>query len=114
MRKLIQQLVSTITRFLVFFGIAFKAKYFIENGISGLFTNLGIQAVFANAYNAKAKPIERFFREMQDCFERLLPSFVGSCIDNKPAYLKRNEKKQELFPVKIKKNQGFNKKYTSF
>ncbi len=38
-------------------GKAFKAKYFIENGISGLFTNLGIQAVFANAYNAKAKPI---------------------------------------------------------
>ncbi len=36
--------------------------------------------------------LTRLFREMQDSFERLLPSFVGSCIDNKPAYTKRNEK----------------------
>ena len=74
-------------------GKAYKSKYFTEtDGITGLFVKLGIQAIFAKPYNAKAKPIERFFREMQDCFERLLPSFVGSCIDNKPAYLKRNEK----------------------
>ncbi len=73
-------------------GKAFKAKYFIENGMSGLFTNLGIQPVFAKPYNAKAKPIERFFREFQDSFEVLFSSYVGSSIENKPAYMKRNEK----------------------
>lgn len=74
-------------------GKAFKSNYFVENdGITGLFVKLGIQPIFAKPYNAKAKVIERFFREMQDSFERLLPSFVGSCIDNKPAYMKRNEK----------------------
>ena len=74
-------------------GKAFKSRYFTEtDGITGLFVKLGITPIFAKPYNAKAKPIERFFREMQDSFERLLPSFVGSNINNKPAYLKRNEK----------------------
>lgn len=73
-------------------GKAFRAKYFIENGLTGLFTNLGIQPIFAKPYNAKAKPIERLFREMQDSFEVLMPSYTGSSIIKKPAYLKRNEK----------------------
>lgn len=75
-------------------GKAFKSKYFVDNdgGITGLFVKLGITPIFALPYNAKAKVIERFFREMQDSFERLLPSFVGANIMDKPAYLKRNEK----------------------
>ena len=74
-------------------GKAYKADYFTaDDDISGLFIKLGITPIFAKPYNAKAKPIERFFREMQDSFERILPSFVGSCIDNKPAYKKRNER----------------------
>ena len=75
-------------------GKAFKSRYFndLEENVEGLFARLGITPIYALPYNAKAKVIERFFREMQDSFERLLPSFVGSCIDDKPAYMKRNEK----------------------
>ena len=53
---------------------------------------MNITPVFAQPYNARAKVIERFFRELQDGFERLMPSFVGANIMDKPAYLKRNEK----------------------
>lgn len=79
-------------------GRAFRAKYFTDDrgfnemGFNGLYSKLGIQAVFARPYNARSKVIERFFKEFQEGFERLLPSFVGSSIDNKPAYLMRNEK----------------------
>ncbi len=74
-------------------GKAFRSNYFLNSdGITGLFTQLGIQPVFAKAYNAKAKAIERFFKEVQEDFERLLPSFVGANINNRPAHLKRNEK----------------------
>ena len=77
-------------------GKAFKSKFFKGNlqecGIQGLFDNLGIIPVFAQPYNARAKVIERFFRELQDGFERLMPSFVGANIMDKPAYLNRNEK----------------------
>src|SRR5574344_2637337 len=77
-------------------GKAFRAKFFTgdfyESGINGLFSKLGITPVFAQPYNARAKVIERFFKELQDGFERLLPSFVGSNIFDKPAYMKRNEK----------------------
>lgn len=83
-------------------GRAFRAKYFIENGISGLFTNLGIQPIYAKPYNAKAKPIERLFRELQDSFEVMLPSYSGTSIIKKPAQLRRNEKlHKSIFKVNI-------------
>src|SRR5574344_397319 len=77
---------------------AFRAKYFTDDkgfnelGFNGLYSRLGIQTVFARPYNARAKVIERFFKEFQEGFEKLLPSFTGSSIQNKPAYLIRNEK----------------------
>lgn len=79
-------------------GRAFRAKYFNDDrgfselGFNGLYSKLGIEAVFARPYNARAKVIERFFKEFQEGFEKLLPSYVGSAIQNKPAYLMRNEK----------------------
>lgn len=79
-------------------GKAFKARFFTgdvnfeEAGLYGLFGRLGIVPVFAQPYNARAKVIERWFKEFSDTFERLLPSFVGSSISDKPAYMLRNEK----------------------
>ena len=79
-------------------GRAFRAKYFTDDkgftelGFNGLYAKLGIETVFARPYNARAKVIERFFKEFQEGFEKLLPSYVGSNIQNKPAYLMRNEK----------------------
>jgi len=79
-------------------GRAFGAKYFTDDkgfnelGFNGLYSKLGIQTVFARPYNARAKVIERFFKEFQEGFEKLLPSYVGSSISEKPAYMMRNEK----------------------
>lgn len=79
-------------------GRAFRAKYFTDDkgftelGFQGLYSKLGIETVFARPYNARAKVIERFFKEFQEGFEKLLPSYIGSSIQNKPAYLMRNEK----------------------
>ena len=79
-------------------GRAFRAKYFTDNkgftelGFQGLYSKLGIETVFARPYNARAKVIERFFKEFQEGFEKLLPSYIGSSIQDKPAYMMRNEK----------------------
>ncbi len=79
-------------------GRAFRAKYFTDDkgftelGFQGLYSKLGIETVFARPYNARAKVIERFFKEFQEGFEKLLPSYIGSSINNKPAYMIRNEK----------------------
>ena len=79
-------------------GRAFRAKYFTDDkgftelGFMGLYSKLGIETVFARPYNARAKVIERFFKEFQEGFEKLLPSYIGSSIANKPAYMMRNEK----------------------
>ena len=79
-------------------GKAFRGKYFTgsakfdEIGLKGIYEKLGVTTVFANPYNARAKVIERFFLEMQESFEKLLPSYIGTSIENKPARLRRNEK----------------------
>lgn len=65
---------------------------FTELGFQGLYSKLGIETVFARPYNARAKVIERFFKEFQEGFEKLLPSYIGSSINNKPAYMMRDEK----------------------
>ena len=57
-----------------------------------MYSKLGLETVFARPYNARAKVIERFFKELQEGFEKLLPSYIGSIIQNKPAYIMRNEK----------------------
>jgi putative transposase len=79
-------------------GKAFRAKYFAgcksleEAGLYGLSARLGIIHIFARPYNAQAKIIERWNREFSDTFERLFPSYTGSSILDKPAYMMRNEK----------------------
>jgi putative transposase len=77
-------------------GKAFRAKFFTESvdfeeaGFCGLFGRLKIRPVFAIKYNAKAKPVERFFKEFAK-FERLLPSFTGTSVNDKPARMNMGE-----------------------
>ena len=79
-------------------GRAFKSKFFNgdkkfeELGFSGVYEKLGIKPIYATPYNARAKVIERFFLDFQEGFEKLMPSYIGTSVENKPAYLKRNEK----------------------
>lgn len=78
-------------------GKAFKSKYFqdanFEDGeFNGVYANLGIHSVFAKPYNARAKVIERFFLEFQEEFEKFMPSYIGTSIEKRPAWMNRNEK----------------------
>ena len=80
-------------------GKSFKNKFFtaevdLENDLGGLFQRLkpfGLEHIaFARPYNARAKVIERVFRDFGE-IERQLPTYCGINIENKPASLKRNE-----------------------
>jgi putative transposase len=79
-------------------GKAFRARFFTatesleESGVYGLFARLGTKIVFSRPYNARAKVIERWWLEFSEGFERLLPSYIGASIEDKPAHLMRNER----------------------
>ena len=83
-------------------GKAFKSRYFVSyknknlpdlaEEFGGLFARLGIEEHFATPYNAKAKPIERWFKTFNDGFERFLDCYTGASIADKPARYSRNEK----------------------
>jgi putative transposase len=79
-------------------GKAFKAKIFTEDidfedgELPGMFARLNINYHFAQPYNAQSKPIERIFGILNEQLERLIPSYTGGSIEDKPAWTKRNEK----------------------
>ena len=81
-------------------GKAFRSALFnkaweehdLEKELAGIFPKLGIDAHFARAYNARAKVVERFFKTMQDQWEKRQASYCGTSIQNKPAHMARNEK----------------------
>ena len=86
-------------------GKAFKSKYFQhtdfdEAGFNGVYSNLNITSVFARPYNARAKVIERFFKEFQEEFEKMMPSYIGTSIQDKPAWMKRGETLHKLMHQK--------------
>jgi putative transposase len=59
----------------------------------GIFKMLNIGTKFAIPYNAKAKPIERFFQTFSSELSRYLPGFCGETIEERP----HNLNKKELF-----------------
>lgn len=77
---------------------------FDEAGFNGIYSNLGIKSVFAKPYNARAKVIERFFLEFQEEFEKMMPSYIGTSIEDKPAWLKRGEKLHREMHKKLTNN----------
>ena len=90
-------------------GKAFKSKLFhgnwdkhdIEVEMTGIYERLGIEVSFAWPYNARSKPVERYFSTFQEGFERFQDTFRGSNIIDKPAWLQRNE----TFARKIRNHQ---------
>ena len=59
-------------------SVAFRVKYFTNNkgfnelGFQGLYSKFEIETAFARRHNARAKVIERFFKEFQKRFEKLM------------------------------------------
>lgn len=85
-------------------GKAYKSKYFsgskktaddIEAEIQGVFARLGIEVIHSMPYNAKAKTIERWWEDLQNQVERLMPSWTGNHAMAKPANMARDEKWQK-------------------
>ena len=79
-------------------GRAFKSNIltqdinFEDTELPGMFARLNINYHFALPYNAQSKPIERIFGILSDQLERMIPSYTGASINDKPAWTKRNEK----------------------
>ncbi|BBO74436.1 transposase [Desulfosarcina widdelii] len=81
-------------------GKAFKAKYFKgtaletdleQAGLSGIYSDLGIQTIFAWAYHGQSKTVERFFGTMAE-MERHSDTYSGTSIATKPPRMMRGEK----------------------
>ncbi len=59
-----------------------------RNEITGIYASLGSRVVFATPYHPESKPIERFFKEVNNKFSRLFPSYAGSNTADRPERVK--------------------------
>lgn len=78
-------------------GRAFKSQAFINTDpdfeeLTGLYARVGTAVAFAKPYNGRAKVVERWFKTVQSQVEFMMPSYCGDSIQNKPAWMSRNEK----------------------
>jgi len=76
-------------------GRAFDNEYFSGSadmgGHDGLYLSLGIQVLHSAPYVARTKIVERWWGDFDRQCSRLMDSYVGASIDDKPAHLHRNE-----------------------
>lgn len=73
-----------------------------QEGVSllqGVFTHLGITPHFTIPYNAKAKPIERFFRTYNEQFISQLPGYRGRNVTERPERLAEEIKRGALLKL---------------
>ena len=78
-------------------GRAFKSKFFTGEdpdfeALSGLYARLGIALQLARPYHGQTKKVERFFGTFNEQFARMMPSYTGRDIYDKPAWRQRNER----------------------
>lgn len=66
-----------------------KEEFF--NTYDGVFKSFDINTRFAIPYNAKAKPIERFFQTFSSNLSRYVPGFCGESIDERPHNLNKSD-----------------------
>jgi len=66
-----------------------KEEFF--RGYEGIFKALDIDTTFAIPFNAKAKPIERFFRTFSSECSKYIPGFCGETIEERPHDLNKKE-----------------------
>ena len=77
-------------------GMAFRARFFQntdfqESGFDGIYRRLGIKTIFAWPYHGQSKTVERFFGTFAE-LERMMPTYTGTSIQNKPPRMNRGEK----------------------
>lgn len=84
-------------------GMDYKAQGFalpkeIEGGEYSIFKSLGMAQQFAKPFNGRAKTIEPNFEKIKDDFDKMLPSYLGSNILQRPDAAAYFEKHPEELP----------------
>jgi len=67
--------------------------------IKGIYENMNIKAHFAIPYNAKSKPVERWFKTLERQFGKIFKGYRGSHTKERPEKLVDEIKRGELFSL---------------
>lgn len=74
-------------------GKDYKSKAFSRDYPLSVANQLGIESIFAIPYNAKAKSVERFFRTLEDKFNKRFPAYLGKDAKDRPENMRINNEK---------------------
>lgn len=73
-------------------GKDYRSKNFNKDYPKSLINQLDIKAYYSKPYNAKAKPVERFFGTFSNRFCKLFPTYAGKDAKNRPECMKISNK----------------------
>jgi putative transposase len=71
-----------------------------EHRVKPLLETLGIRPTFANPYNAKAKPIEPWFKLFAEWFSKTWETYIGNKPERRPEHFKELHGRAEEFARK--------------
>ncbi|MDE7363907.1 MAG: Mu transposase C-terminal domain-containing protein, partial [Ruminococcus sp.] len=76
-------------------GKDYKAKELSEEYPLSLMNVLGISKVTATPYHGQAKPVERFFRTLEERFGKMFYSYAGNDAKKRPEHMQKTNKALE-------------------
>lgn len=74
-------------------GKDYLSKEVDVNNENSVLNILGIGKVVANPYHGQAKPVERFFRTLEERFGKLFYSYAGNDAKKRPEHMKKTNRK---------------------
>lgn len=74
-------------------GADYRSKDFSQDYPLSLLKQLGVNTIYATPYHGQAKPVERFFRTLEERFGKMFPTYTGRDAKQRPEQMRISNQK---------------------
>ncbi len=73
-------------------GADYRSRAFSNDYPLSLVRQLGVNTIYATPYHGQAKPVERFFRTLEERFGKMFPTYTGKDAKQRPEQMRTSDK----------------------
>lgn len=82
-------------------GADYRAKCFSQDYPLSLLRQIGVNTIYATPYHGQAKPVERFFKTLEERFGKMFPSYTGRDAKQRPEQMRVSNEKIFTYAASI-------------
>lgn len=82
-------------------GADYRAKCFSHDYPLSLFKQLGVNTIYATPYHGQAKPVERFFKTLEERFGKMFPTYTGKDAKQRPEQMRTSNERILTYAASI-------------